>query len=399
MRRTQLALAATALLVAHAACALAAEHHVGPIGNDGAAGSLAAPYRTIRHALDVAGPGDTIYLHAGTYAEGVSSEEGAIRGGTSWANALVIAAFPGDMVVLEPSARFDRVLTFADARASYVVVRGLVLDARNVKHDGVKITWSAPDTSNSSHHIRIEDSEVVNAPGQGLLVGGHHNELLRLRVHGNGVSDFDHGFYITSADNLVDGCSVYQNAGWGVHVYNGEANDADRNVVRNNRIFDNARVGARGAGIGISNGEGNLAYNNVIFGNKIGIQVDYSAVASKLYNNTVFANAGYGIYLGDGAADSDVRNNLVFGNAPDYTDAGARTSAGANLIGGDPGIVDASRFDARLRASSPAIDRGETLDDVKFDHAGVPRPQGAAFDVGAYEYSRVPKPTSPPASE
>jgi parallel beta-helix repeat protein len=301
--------------------------------------------------------------------------------------------------VLEPPARSQRVLMFADASASYVVVRGLVLDARNVRNDGVKITWSSPDASNASHHIRIEDSEIVNSPGQGLLVDGHHNELLRLRVHRNGVSDFDHGIYITSADNVVDGCIVSQNAGWGVHVYNGEANDADRNVVRNNRIFDNARVGKRGAGISISNGDGNLAYNNVVFGNKLGVQVDYEAVGSRIYNNTVFANAGYGIYLGKRAIGSDVRNNLVFGNRPDFVDDGVRTTLEANLFGGDPGVVDTARFDARLRPSSRAIDQGATLEAVPFDRDRVPRPQGAAYDIGAYEFTPVAKPTSKPASE
>ncbi len=399
MSHTLLGFAATALFVAHATLALAVERHVAPTGNDGAAGSLAAPYRTIRHALDQAGPGDTIYLHAGTYAEHVSTDDGAIRGGTSWATALLIAALPGDVVVLEPSARSQRVLMFADARASYVIVRGLVLDARNVRRDGVKITWSSPDASNASHHIRIEDSEIVNSPGQGLLVGGHHNELLRLRVHRNGASDFDHGVYITGPDNLVDGCTVNQNAGWGVHVYNGEANDADRNVVRNNRIFENARVGKRGAGIGISNGSDNRVYNNVVFGNKIGIAVDYEAVGSRLYNNTVFANAGYGFYLGKRAIGTDVRNNLVFGNRPDFADDGVRTTTGTNLFGGDPGVVDASRFDARLGPSSRAIDQGAMLEAVPFDRDHVPRPQGVAYDIGAYEFTPVAKPTSKPASD
>ena len=399
MTRTKLALAVAALLLAYAPRAFAVERHVATTGNDGASGSLAAPYRTIRHALDEAGPGDTVYVHAGTYAEPVSTEDGAIRGGTSWANALVIAAFPGDTVVLEPPARSHRVLMLADARASYVVIRGLALDARNVKYEGVKITWTGSDPRNTSHHIRIEDSEIVNAPGQGLLVGGHHNELLRLRVHGNGVSDFDHGIYITSPDNLVDGCEVFQNAGWGVHVYNGEANDADRNVLRNNRIHHNARVGGRGAGIILSSGEDNIAFNNVVFGNKIGIHVDYAAVRSRVYNNTVFAEASDGIHVGAGARDTDVRNNLVFGSPADFTDAGIRTTTGTNLFGSDPGLVDVSRFDAHLRASSAAIDKGTALDAVPFDHDHVPRPQGSAWDVGAYEYPEMTAPTLLPASE
>jgi parallel beta-helix repeat protein len=386
MLRTKLGLLAAALLLGPAATGLAEDLHVATTGSDWSAGSATAPFRTIRQGLEVAGPGDTLYLHAGTYAEEVSSYAGRIRGGESWANALIIAAFPGDTVVLEPPSGSDRVVTLADASASYIVIRGIVMDARNVRYEGVKITWSSPDPANSSHHIRIEDSEVINAPGQGVLVAGHHNELLRLRVHGNGLSDFDHGIYISSPDNLVDGCEVYQNAGWGVHVYNGEATDADRNTVRNNRIHDNARVGRRGAGIVLSSGEDNIAYNNIIFGNKHGIQVDLNAVRSRLYNNTLFAQGNDGILVGAGATDTDIRNNLLFDNSAGITNTGIRTSSGANLVTHDPGVVDAARFDVHLLASSPAIDGGEALAAVPFDFDHVPRPEGGGYDIGACEF-------------
>jgi parallel beta-helix repeat protein len=399
-RCRSLALAVAAILLAHAPHAFAVERHVAPTGNDGAPGSLALPHRTLRHALDLAGPGDTIYLHAGTYPEGVSIHDGAIRGGTSWSNPLVIASYPGDVVVLQPPAGAQRVVTFADARASYIVVRGLVLDARNIRYEAVKITWSGPaGASNASHHIRIEDSEIVGARGHGVLFGSHHNELLRSRVHGHGRTDFDHGIYITHPDNLVEGCEVFENAGWGVHVYNGETNDADRNVVRNNRIHHNARAGQRGAGIVLSSGDDNVAINNVIFANKIGIHVDYGSLRARVYNNTVFANAADGIAVGGGASDTDVRNNLVFNSAGNFKNQGRRTTTGTNLFGGNPGVVDASRFDAHLLASSAAIDQGAALDTVEFDYDRIPRPQGAAHDVGAYEYPRLAPPILQPISD
>ena len=50
-------------------------------GSDENDGSEVAPWRTIQHAVDSAGPGDTIYVHDGEYAESVyftvsGSEEG-----------------------------------------------------------------------------------------------------------------------------------------------------------------------------------------------------------------------------------------------------------------------------------------------------------------------------------
>jgi hypothetical protein len=46
----------------------AATYYVAPTGgSDSNAGSLAAPFGTISHAVSVAGAGDTIYLRGGTY--------------------------------------------------------------------------------------------------------------------------------------------------------------------------------------------------------------------------------------------------------------------------------------------------------------------------------------------
>jgi hypothetical protein len=41
---------------------------------------------------------------------------------------------------------------------------------------------------------------------------------------------------------------------------------------------------------------------------------------------------------------------------------------------------------AYLQTGSPAVDAGLTLTDVPKDYAGTARPQGARFDIGAFEY-------------
>jgi len=58
------------------------------------------------------------------------------------------------------------------------------------------------------------------------------------------------------------------------------------------------------------------------------------------------------------------------------------------MIAGDPGFVDAAGGDFHLREGSPAIDAGLDLRGagVAEDFAGTPRPQGAGYDLGAYEY-------------
>jgi len=75
----------------------------------------------------------------------------------------------------------------------------------------------------------------------------------------------------------------------------------------------------------------------------------------------------------------DVRNLLMLGTRP------VEASHPSNLSVGGSAFVDIDRHDYRLAPGSPAIDAGVTMVDVPTDRDGVVRPQGRAFDVGAYE--------------
>ncbi|HEY5864784.1 MAG TPA: DUF1565 domain-containing protein, partial [Candidatus Tectomicrobia bacterium] len=62
------------IVAATGACTAAhsATYTVAPTGNNSAAGSAAAPWRTIQHAANMAGAGDTVTILPGTYAERVT---------------------------------------------------------------------------------------------------------------------------------------------------------------------------------------------------------------------------------------------------------------------------------------------------------------------------------------
>ena len=114
----------------------------------------------------------------------------------------------------------------------------------------------------------------------------------------------------------------------------------------------------------------------------VGIDVDASNVG--VYNNTVTDVAGLGIRIVSGSGNS-VRNNIAFDNSADFAANTAVTTAD-NLFGTDPLFVSAASGDFQLQAGSPAIDRGATISVVTMDRVGVSRPQGAAPDIGAYEW-------------
>jgi hypothetical protein len=72
-----------------------AAYHVSPAGDDGAAGSEAAPFMTIARGLEAAQPGDTVLVHAGVYHEEVAVP----RGGSAAAPITLRAAGDGPAVM------------------------------------------------------------------------------------------------------------------------------------------------------------------------------------------------------------------------------------------------------------------------------------------------------------
>lgn len=279
-------------------------YYVSTDGSDSNPGTEAQPFHTISKGISVLGPGDTLYVKSGTYAENLSS----FPSGTSWDAPVTIAAYPGDEVTVRPPSG-DKVAYFSDCH--HVVLDGFILDGVNVSDNVAKITGG-------SHHIRIQYCELHNAPASGIQVatGIDYNDLLYLNVHDNGTTDFDHGIYVEGSNNLIDHCQIHHNSGWGVHVYNSRSSaHVDNNTVSNNTIYDNAAVGDRGRGIILGSGSGNLAYNNLIWGNNGGIQIAYNgATDTEVYNNTIHDNDSYGIEIDDSSTDAIIRNNIIYQN-------------------------------------------------------------------------------------
>jgi hypothetical protein len=57
-----------------------------------------------------------------------------------------------------------------------------------------------------------------------------------------------------------------------------------------------------------------------------------------------------------------------------------------NVAGMSPRLQDVPGGDYHLQSSSPAIDRADPGATQELDYDGVPRPQGAGRDSGAFEY-------------
>jgi hypothetical protein len=137
----------------------------------------------------------------------------------------------------------------------------------------------------------------------------------------------------------------------------------------------------------------NQIYNNVVVGFKKGVLFDNSIPEGSTYvRNNAFVN------LSEGGICNWSRCGSFDGVTEDH-----------NVFNAPYGFVDEAHEDFHLLSTSPLRDVGYDMGDlVPTDFDGSPRPQGAAYDVGAYEYGSenppprptpIPSPTPTPQPE
>jgi hypothetical protein len=322
-------------------------YYVAANGSDSNSGIEQRPFRTLKKGVSVLRPGDTLYVKNGTYVG--SSQLRGIPSGSSWTAPVTIAAYPGHRPVIVPESK-DTALYFIGNH--HIIIDGFIIDGAR-GGDGIKITWEGETPA--AHHIRIRNTEIKNAPGNGILITGvdsHFNEFINLHVHHNGFCAeipgdcLAHGLYTNTSNNLVDGGKWHDNAAWGIHIYRTSSN----NIVRNAFVYNHGSVG-----VGLAGGVNNRVFNNIVFNNKIGIWVvtpDGVINKNMIYNNReggilvgisrntisnnfIYSNGGgLEVYQHAGpVSDISVENNLAAKNGQNFKDnSGGRVMARGNLF-------------------------------------------------------------------
>jgi hypothetical protein len=407
----------------------AATYYVSTSGSDSRscsqAQSVGTPRLTVAGGLKCLASGDTLFIRGGDYNEGIINDAYVpqVPSGTSWANKVRVAAYPGETVWLRPTS--TQFVVYLATRSRYIEFDGINMDGRATTAGVFKIGEDGAPTLSMPDHIRVQNAELIDGShgSSGVVtMGGHEytndgssaiggHELLNLTIHGGGIPGgcgipcAQYGVYIAGPNNLIDSCDIYDTGGAGIHVYNAGGDSPDNNIIRNNSIHDISRSGdTRVWGILIT-GTNNFVYNNVIYRlsmptyGSAGIAVGGGAAATRVYNNTIYGGNLAGLIV-SGSVQTRLVNNISYGNSTgDYlvydTDVYAATNMTTN-----PVFVNAAASDFRLGAGSSAIDRGTYLGDVPFDKVGTTRPQGSAYDIGAYESTssiQTANPTNNPA--
>jgi parallel beta-helix repeat protein len=448
--------------------------------SDNNPGTINSPVCSCTAGTALLSSGDRLYLRGGTYQGGpphycywyANTSAGyppEIPSGSSWATATTIAAYPGETVVLQEGG--FSLGSGVQPAERYIIFDRLHLEngfltfesTDRTEDDGTEYCWPGPNTV---HHIRFQNGSVYQTAGYtgaqeggggGIMIGGcgDHIELLNNDFYnaGGGTAGQNcndaygcYTAYINFKDSIIDGNRIYDNAGYGLHLFSSDHRPdpghttISGNVVSNNAFWNNGFYDLRtqpdyyggGWAFVCCSGPRNKVYNNLIFGNWSGAQIDYACDDCEVYNNTAYANEIYGISISSSSA-VQVTNNIAVYNG--NTDIG--NFSGATMVGnwetsnGDPGFVNglgkscfghschfpnARQADFHLTGApsirnSRACLTGFTYPlpgapglNIDFKNPGWtsspgigrPQPSGGSCEPGAYEYQEGVPPTCPP---
>jgi hypothetical protein len=406
-------------------------------------GTSGAPLGRIQDALDMAQPGDVVTVRTGTYAESIRT----VRGGTATAPIAVRAAGARGSVVVTASGRVLRVdhpyilvqglvldgqyglrdTVDVNGGASYLTLRdmeirrssrdlvdivgspqGIVIEGSLLHHAlnaGNGRTDAHGIAAGAVRNMTIRDTEIHTFSGDGFQVdpdrsppGWTSVTIERSRIWLEPLPAAQNGFAagVVPGENAVD---TKASAGLpratlvirdviasgfrdgliaNMAAFNlKEHIDAtlDRVTVYDSEIAFRLRgdgPGSAGAWVAISNA--------VVHDAGTAFRYEEDIQNLRVWNSTVGAGVSRAFRAAEsGAGGLDVRNLLVLGTLP--PEASHPSNRGVD----SGAFVDAAGHDYALAPGSPAIDAGTTLSGVTMDRAGASRPQGPAFDVGAYE--------------
>jgi hypothetical protein len=243
--------------------------------------------------------------------------------------------------------------------------------------------------------------------GGGLFFGGGTNFLYGSTISGNSCDDGGGGIQNWGGDTTMVNCTISGNNGYSFG--GGGIDNLATLRMTNCTVSGNSYAGEFPAvgGAGILNSTEDLEYLGGT--NAVMYLTDCTIVSNNLPN---VGNPGTGggimnqgtVYVQDSIIANNVSNDF----------AGTLTSLGYNLIGNTNGCTLTNNLAGNiygvdpllgplqynggttlthaLLAGSPAIDAGPANAAPFTDERGVSRPQGAADDIGAYEYSIIPPP-------
>ena len=329
-------------------------------GNDANDGSPDKPFRTIGKAVEAVGPGDVIYVRAGSYVESVLVNKSGQEG-----KPIILSCAPGDLgkVKITPAKEYVKknpggaVVRVHSAR--HVWINGLVVEGPMGRPEAPETEMYGANgitfAGKAGLGCRVTNCVVYRNVHCGIKEMGHGGTGILLEgnvVFDNGTRSTDHGIYCPADELTINGNIIFNNAGYGIHSYS---------RPRRQVITRNICMGNKAAGI-ILAGSDNKVYHNVCAYNGLGVMYFRGGCTGNVVTNNIFAfnktDCGYdngGGKYGDPARNVDDRNCYFPGKPSE------RIGPGKNEVLADPLFVDPKNGDFRLKAESPCLGKGEAV--------------------------------------
>ncbi len=269
--------------------------------------------------------------------------------------------------------------------------------------------------------VVVKNNRVARSDHTGILTGWTPGIQIIDNISYGAVAQ--HGIYVAnsrvSPDNVViRGNESYGNGQNGVQL-NGDCWEGGDGIISGATIEGNFVHDNNWKGFSLISVQASLISNNVIWDNGIsagagGIHLvdqpdcNKPSNANVVVNNTIVEPRIAGVRANLGSTANVIFNNVVVASSSDYTIV---DETGGNWIDTSSNIlrtsstglfVNAGSKDFHLADGSAAISAGragyQSASAPTVDRDGGARPQGGAYDSGAYEKSGTPPPvdTTPP---
>jgi len=239
-----------------------------------------------------------------------------------------------------------------------------------------------------------EENAIDLKGARGVIIRG--NTMHGFRPTKNSLMGAVVMIHHTTRDVMIENNIIY-GGGQNIRISKGkyELDGHPTNIIiRNNIIYNATKIGAGdgpdGKGNGITIAEATnikLLHNTIVESEGAGIEVTQSAAEVLLQGNLVVGSGADAHELSvPNSGNVTASHNLIWGNDGPGTVKGVAdlSSACPTCLNADPIFVDREGHDFHLAAGSPAIDAGESMDEVVTDQEG--RVRDDIPDLGALEF-------------
>ena len=275
------------------------------------------------------------------------------------------------------------------------------------------------------HDLYIHDTE-----GEGMYIGYSWYPFYQNANKCNNQKVYPH---------RLEGVKIYnniiENTGWDGMQVGCATKDVEihHNVIKNYGLDNSEEAQWHNNGLQIGAGTTGKVYNNaILIGKGVGSGISmFGSGGNAFYNNIIAQSGSYGIYVNDKHFELDrqpyrfinntivdskkggirisfsksndnlfVNNLIVNSNGEPLEGGNNRRKTENNLLYktvAEAKFKNPSQQDYRLTVNSPAVNAGKNVEQygIKKGYAGISRPQGNQYDVGAYEFTTQPSSPNP----